>query len=410
MKLYPYQEEAVMFHVKHHYSLNGCEQGLGKTLIALTTAKETGRSKVAVFGPAFLKSAWEYEAEKIGVKVFYIAYSMVHKARVSDFEGLDFWVADECHMLKSPTAQRTNAFYTLLKKVLPEYFIGMSGTPIKNRIPDLWTLLAFCSNNPKKTSGVVLSGSLAKYHGFARHFCNVREMRVAGRMVRKYEGVIPERLDELRGLLRDKMIRFKAANVLKDLPSITRLEVPLPMSTTLRMERELEELFESYNEGSKVNATAKATSARLKAEGVKDYVRSLIEGGAGQVLVFTDHVASALKLAEISPSAKFITGQTPADERSQKVSDFQSGKIDVLVATIGAMSVGVTLTAANHVVFNDMAWTPSDNAQAEKRIHRIGQTKPCFAHYIHSTPTDAYIVKTLLAKIESTNAVIEEPK
>jgi len=70
----------------------------------------------------------------------------------------------------------------------------------------------------------------------------------------------------------------------------------------------------------------------------------------------------------------------------------------VLAATIGSLSVGVTLTAARHVVFNDLSWVPGDNLQAEKRIHRIGQKNACTAHYIEASETDAYIRKTLEEK------------
>jgi SNF2 family DNA or RNA helicase len=405
MKLYPYQRQAVDYHKAHHYSLNGSEMGLGKTIMSLTTAKETG-NKALVVGPAFLKKTWEDEAEKIGVRIHFVSYSMINRVTVLEASKFNFWIADEVHALKNPTAQRTQAFYSLLKACKPEYFIGMSGTPLKNRVMDLWTLIAFCMQNPKDTSGAKLEGELTKYHAFARHFCNVQELKIRGRRIPKYTTVKDEKIPELKGLLKDKFIRFQVKDVLKDLPAITRKFVPLDIISD-SFDDELLDTFEAYATGHKANSTAKRQSALIKSGATIEYCKSLIDGGVGQLLIFTDHVESAQALKAVDPDTKVITGATPMLDRQNAVVAFQEGRIKVIVATIGSMSVGVTLTAANHVVFNDMSWVPSDNMQAEKRVHRIGQGKPCFAHYIESTPTDRYITKTLVAKMDTINKVIE---
>jgi SNF2 family DNA or RNA helicase len=74
------------------------------------------------------------------------------------------------------------------------------------------------------------------------------------------------------------------------------------------------------------------------------------------------------------------------------------------------MSVGVTLTAAQDVVFNDLSWVPADNMQARKRIHRIGQSKKCRCHHMISGPTDAYIKAVLEEKEKTINQVLEDTK
>jgi SNF2 family DNA or RNA helicase len=197
------------------------------------------------------------------------------------------------------------------------------------------------------------------------------------------------------------MIRYRVEDVLKDLPELTRKIVEVEAAPTAG----LEDAFEAYLSGSKADPTAKARSALVKAPMTVEYCQTLQEGGSGPLLVFTDHVESAKLLAD-RLGVRPITGASPMHERMATVERFQTGRIPAVVATIGALSVGVTLTAARHVVFNDLSWVPSDNAQAEKRIHRIGQKNACFAHYIESTPTDAYIRKTLLEKSESISKVI----
>lgn len=402
MTLYPYQQQCVEFHLQHQYSLDFCSPGLGKTRIALETARQAG-GKVAVFGPTFLERVWMDETAEIGgPRITYFPYSMLHKVPVEQLEGYSFWVAEEVHYCKSPGSRRTEAFYNLLKKLQPQYFLGLTGTPIRNRIPDLWTLLAFCNVNPQNTSGLKLGPPFDRYHGFARHFCNVKKMKIAGHTVTKYLDLKDGMLPELKALLKDKMIKFTVEEVLKDLPELTRKHVHMPLAPTPK----LQETFDAYMAGAKIDPRAKADSAYLKSPATVEYCLGLILGGSGPLVIFTDHVESAKHISVNIPGAVMITGATPMHVRQEAVEQFQAGKHKALVATIGAMSVGVTLTAARHVVFNDSSWVPSDNVQAEKRIHRIGQKNACWSHLIESSPTDRYINKTLTEKMDAITGIV----
>lgn len=401
MPLYPFQLDAVNFHRAHHYSMNCSEMGLGKTRMALETAKSVGMSPFVV-GPSFLRGTWLSEAKECGVEITYVSYSMLHKIRPSDISH-KFWIADEAHYLKNPTAQRTHAFYSLLKSLTPDYFIALTGTPIKNRVPDFWTLLAFCGLNPKRTSGKVLEGDLRHFRKFSRYFCQTEIQKVRGRSIEVFRGIKEEKVPEFKSFLVDKFIRFKVADVLKDLPELTRKFVELG----LRPDPKLEEVFHAYINGSKTDITAKVTSAVLKASHTVEYIKLLCEENPGPLVVYSDHVEPATSIASSFTDSQLVTGKTPVEVRQQIVEKFQRGEIPILVATIGSLSVGVTLTASRHVIFNDLSWVPADNLQAEKRIHRIGQKGACFAHYIDSTFTDRYIRKTLFDKITTIEKVIQ---
>lgn len=404
IKLYPFQERSVDFALTHHYSLNCSEMGLGKSITALTAAKRSGL-KLAVFAPPFLKKSWQSEGMKLGIDFKFVPYSQLHKFSTKDLERYRFWVGDEIHYCKSPTAQRTHAFYSLLKSCRPEYFLGLTGTPIKNRVPDFWTLLGFCSQNPQKTSGLELEGNLRKYHGFCRHFCEVEKMFIGrGRIVDKYTVLRKDRVTEFKSLLKDKMIRYRVEDVLKDLPEITRKVVRLELEETPGLEAE----FEAYMKGHKTNIEGKKKNALVKAPVTARYCNDIHEESLEPLLVFTDHVDSAKVIGQmLKGRVEVITGQISSEMRGKIVEDFQNRKIDAIVATIGSMSVGVTLTAARHVVFNDLSWVPADNLQAEKRIHRIGQKSACFSHFIVSSRTDEYIQKTLVSKLETIATVLE---
>lgn len=392
------------FHLAHHYSLNFSEMGTGKSRMALATAAAAGFKRVTVFAPAFLKRTWEEEARTVGLEVLFTSYSAFSRKSPPVLEFTGFWIADECHALKNPRARRTQGFYEALKRFKPSYFIGLTGTPIKNRIPDLWTLFGFCNANPLDTSGRRLEGELAKFFGFCKHFCHLEEVRINGIRIPKFTGLKAEREGELKSFFKDKAIRFRVAEVLNELPPLTRKSVWVDLRTAA--DSELDAAFAAYLAGHKTDIRAKVLSAALKAPLTAEYVNGLLEGGSEAVLIFSDHLESARGIASRIRDAKLITGGTPMEERQNLVSKFQAGEIPALVATIGALSTGVTLSRARDVVFNDLSWTPSDNQQAEKRIHRIGQRGACVAHYVQATPTDDYIRRVLESKLETIQRVV----
>lgn len=310
-----------------------------------------------------------------------------------------------CHALKNPTAKRTQQFYKMLKEVKPDYLIGLTGTPIKNRLPDFWSLLAFMSQVPiKGINGLALEGQLQKYYQFCRYFCKSQRMEARGRSFEKFYGVQESKIPELKALLKDKYIRFEVSKVLQDLPTMTKKFVEMDLAPS----EELQELFDAYMQGSKVDITGKVKSAALKAEFTANYVSNILdENDEESVVVFTDHLDSAAIIHGAIPRSALITGKTPMKERQVVVDYFQDKKIKVIVATIGALSTGVTLHAARHVVFNDWSWTPSDNLQAEKRIHRIGQKNACFSHHIVASATDRHIFKVLESKLDTMRKVLD---
>lgn len=383
--------------------MNGCEPGLGKTRIALEFIRQTGHDGL-IIGPAFLRGTWEKEAKTLGVtNIRYVHYSMIHKESQKTLQKFKTWVADEHHYIKSTKAMRTKAYYNLLKICQPEYWLGLSGTPIKNQVSDLWVPLAICSHLPGESiNGLRLPKDLQNFYYFCRHFCNVESIRVAGgRRVEKFTGVRADRISEIKRLLDKKYIKFRVADVLKDLPSMTTVDVPLGLKPIPG----LEEAFQNYMHGNKVDPTSKAASARFKAPQSAEYIKGLLEADES-VVVFTDHVESARDICANIPGSVNITGATPMHIRQKFVDQFQAGDLKVIVATIGALATGVTLTRARHVVFNDLSWVPSDNYQAAKRIHRIGQDNTCFRHIVTGSATDEYIAKTLIEKEKTISAVL----
>jgi SNF2 family DNA or RNA helicase len=128
-------------------------------------------------------------------------------------------------------------------------------------------------------------------------------------------------------------------------------------------------------------------------------LQSLIDAGEGPLLVFSDHVDPVEMVASgLKVNCATVTGSTPMGKRDQIARDFQAGLIDVLVATTGTLSVGVTLTASRNVIYNDIPWTPGDLVQSTARIYRISQKRKCCVHYVSWGPIDTMIINTINEK------------
>ena len=402
IKPYPYQEEGINFIHTHNYCIIGDEMGLGKTLQALAAAFET-KKKTLIVCPAFLQGVWQNEIDKTIPGDFdyrIVSYSKLKKCE-EDFKWAEFVIADEIHYLKTPGAIRTQGFHYYIDRYRPEFLVGLSGTPIKNRVTEFFSLLLLMNKNPNHTNGGRLLDEYRTYTRFCQFFSNQQIKVFNGRQVIQYEGV--KNVPILKQLLKGKYLRRKAKDVL-DLPPITRIDVP----SGAVIQAEDAELFEAWDQFHKTKtnmSTAKATSARMKADFTAQYVNNLVAQGES-VVVFTDHISAAGKLAELIKGSLVITGGTPIDVRNTIVDKFNNLKVKVLIGTVGTTSMGYTLVAARHVIFNDLPWVPGDIAQAEKRIHRIGQDRPCFVHRIFRSSIDKYIITTLTAKMEEMGKII----
>jgi SNF2 family DNA or RNA helicase len=140
----------------------------------------------------------------------------------------------------------------------------------------------------------------------------------------------------------------------------------------------------------------------------KDLAEELIEEGH-KVVFFTAFIDSAEALAyNLSSVGKtgLITGNVSFAHRQQAIDEFQNGSLNFLVSTIGAGGLGITLTAANHVIMVDRPWTPGDAFQAEDRAHRIGQKDTVTSIWLQCNSSDAHVDNVLLFKQRNISKVL----
>lgn len=355
----------------------------------------------------------------------------------------DLLAVDEAHFIKNEDAARTQSVLGHAPKKKPGIVhrsrrrIFMTGTPMPNRPVEMWPILAACS--PKE---------FGNKHAFVRRYCGAHEEYVAkGKKVLKTDGA--SNLEELQERLRSTiMIRRLKADVLKDLPPKVRQIVPLvPTAAAKRLIAEELEVWDSKF-GSELNVAQEAMAiaeetgdkngyaqvveklkfiqrvafmemakvrhdvAVAKIPSVIEYLQGKFDGGVEKIICFAHHkdVIHAIA-ARFGSAAVTLFGDTKREDRDKAIEGFQGDKrIKLFIGGIMAAGTGITLTAASHVVFAELDWTPSNVTQAEDRAHRLGQANTVFVeHLVIDGSLDSRMAQMLVEKQEIADRTLDNP-
>lgn len=276
---------------------------------------------------------------------------------------------DECHKSKDPTSLQSRAMLLLSAS----YMSAMSGTPLMNNPLDLYFPIHW------------LGYEQHSLYQFKQHYCKFGGW--GGSQVVGYKN-----LEEIRALMEKIMIRRLKSEVL-DLPEkIRKIEYVDMTSKQNQIYKEvyngvmsdLQKIKFSNNPLSMMIRLRQATGwtgiisntvqESAKMDRMIELVQEIVASGQ-KAIIFSNWESMAEvakeKLKAYNPA--YITGATKADERMKEVDRFQTDdKCRVIIGTIGAMGTGLTLTAAQNVIFLDSPWTMALKAQAEDRAHRIG--------------------------------------
>jgi SNF2 family DNA or RNA helicase len=311
-------------------------------------------------------------------------------------------IADEVQRAKNRAAQQTRA----LKKINTMNKLGLSGTAADNMPEDLWSVLNWLYPRTWGSS-----------NRFREHHVDytTRTNYKTGKSYRVVSGVL-HATDLHRAMSSFYIRRTKEdPSINLDLPEKTYSEIPVnllpkqrraydamrkdmltwvgeredqPLATPLvisqliRLQQfavaygELVTIVRNIGEGNrefkqfKLRLTEPSAKLDVLMEMVKDNVNEafVVFAQSRQVI---DLLVARLARANIPHVS--LTGNTPQKDRGDVVARFQRGEARVFAGTVALGGVAITLTAASKMVFLDRAWSPSVNAQAEDRIHRIGQ-------------------------------------
>lgn len=373
--------------------------GSGKTLSAIALIDNLKLPTVVV-APPFLVHNWLNEFSKHSdikavphfikrdptALVHIVPYTQLDKCD-EIFKHSKIVLCDEAHALKNLQAKRTQRFHSLVMKHRPEYFGYMTATPIRNRIPDIYSFLLLLSQAPHVQPKII--DKYKSFYVFCNRFTNV----TATKFGMSYTGM--KNVEELKTYLKPWTIKH-SAEVL-NLPELMESEVVVSYED----DRALDKAFKEFSEGRVTGEiTAKVKSATSKAKFTSNYVIEAIESGEGPVVVFSDH-KKPLQIIELELSnyrVRTISGDTPMKDRDGYIQMLNNGQLDALLLTYGAGSTGINLTASNLMVLNDLCWNMSDYDQAKKRSHRMGQKRACRIVTVIGSKVDSLIAKSLAAK------------
>ena len=415
--LRPYQREGLSFlqHLREH-NVGGVladDMGLGKTLQTIAhmlAEKVSGRmdKPSLVIAPTSLVGNWQREIAKFAPQMSTLIlqgpkrrryFSEIPKVDVvittypcitrdlEEFGDREFYflILDEAHTIKNNTSQAFKA----VKKILCDYPLCITGTPVENHLEELWSLFDFS-----------VPGLLG----------DVRRFRTKYRYPIEREGK-NERLEQLRELVQPYILRRNKEQVATELPPKTEIVRPVDLTGSQR------DFYESIRVSAharvrkviRTKGLAGSTIAILDAlmklrqvccdprlvnvrgaelvqESAKfqllfELVPNLLSQGR-RILIFSQFTSMldlmGEELKNRGTAYQMLTGSTR--DRQAEIDAFEGGKADVFLLSLKAAGTGLNLTSADTVIHFDPWWNPAAQAQATDRAYRIGQKRPVFVY------------------------------
>jgi superfamily II DNA or RNA helicase len=426
--LRPYQEEGYRFLVlcaeRRFGACLADDMGLGKTpqaLAWLLKIREEARiTPVLVICPMSVVGNWEHEVRRFAPTIRYYIHHGSCRRRGKIFSGIireydlvittyhliardidEFttitWSAiilDEAQNIKNPHANQTKA----VKKLRSERRVALTGTPVENRLVELWSIMDFL--NPGYLGGQKVFTD--RYSALVEHAYDETATAELRRLISPFL---------LRRMKTDKTL-------IPDLPekmeykvycSLTYEQVTLYQAVVDELAEKIDMVSGIARKGLILSGITRlkqicnhpgliAKDASMRAERSGKVVRIIemleeVIDEEESALVFSQYAIFAEEMAEIcrkhfSCPVLLLTGSTRREERDRLITEFQSGNTpSIFVISLKAGGTGLNLTAATHVFHIDRWWNPAVEDQATDRAFRIGQSKKVQVHLMISAGT-----------------------
>ena len=397
------------------------DMGLGKTVqvIALLVKEREEQGSVGptlLIVPTSVLGNWEREIERFAPGINCMihhgpARASIPRAFQQACSGLDVvitsfalarkdakalgsvrWhriVVDEAQNIKNPKSAQTRA----ICKLKADHRMALTGTPVENRLMDLWSIM---------------------------HFLNPGYLGTPARFKKNFEIPVQKNDDQARLAMLKKLVepfilrRMKTdKSIISDLPdkveakvycNLTKEQASLYEAVVQEVERELEQARGIQRKGMILSTLMRlkqicnhpaqflqdgsefGISRSLKLQRVAGMVEEVISEGES-LLIFTQfaEAGKALKrlfMQEYGFNTYFLSGAVSRGQREKMITEFQSPETgpSVFILSLKAGGTGITLTKASHVFHFDRWWNPAVENQATDRAFRIGQTRTVFVH------------------------------
>ena len=396
------------------------DMGLGKTLQVIATIlkfREEGvleKEKVLVVAPTGLLTNWQAEIQKFApclrteiyhgttrdlkrlneVDILITSYGMAR--READLFKKMKWhtlVIDEAQNIKNQETQQTKA----IKSIKAGNFIALSGTPVENRLSELWSIMDFCNRG--------FLGSPKEFQDtWAQPIEQLNDRKTADKLKKVTAPFMMRRLKTDKTIISDLPDKIE----IDSYASLTKVQAGLYEKTldeamaaiegvsgtdqkalfvrqglVLQMILALKQICNHPTQFLKNGETDASQSGKI--ELLFDKLDSITESNE-KVLLFTQFTQMGDLLRHFikeryHDEPLYIHGGCSIDKRKEMVERFQNNHADrIFLLSLKAAGTGLNLTAASHVIHYDLWWNPAVEAQATDRAYRIGQKNNVMVH------------------------------
>ncbi len=406
--LYPYQREGVLFTARAGRVLLADDMGLGKTIQAIATAellaKEFSVSNVLIICPTSLKYQWKNEIEKFtdrSIKVieghidkrkfqylddsFYkiASYGVaLHDVEYINRAGFDMVILDEAQRIKNWKTKTAKN----LKKLQSQYAIVLTGTPLENKLEELYSIVEFI--DPFRLGALF------------RFLDNHQTTDSTGKIIGYHD------LNKINDVLKDILLRRTKVEILNQLPERTdkyyfiditkeQWEIHDDYNTTVSRlalkwrrqgflsEKDRKRLLLSlacmrmvcdstYILDEKTRHDTKITELLV-------VLKDIFDSGEEKVVIFSQWERMtrlvAAELEKMNIGYEYLHGGIPSMKRKTLIDSFQGDISKRVFLSTDAGGVGLNLQSANIIINLDLPWNPAVLEQRIARVHRLGQQK-----------------------------------
>ena len=393
-----HQKEAIEKLVGSRRFILADDMGLGKTTSTIIAALETGAKKILIVCPASLKINWEREIANYSDRTCFIAegkkfstdadFVIVNYDILKNFHSkedkenslllqsnFELVILDEAHMVSNAQAQRTKLINDFVKNIKRVWLL--TGTPMTSRPINYYNLL-----------NIIESPVAQNWMAYAIRYCQGFQFRAGNRKIWNVTGA--SNLEELRDRTSKQILRRLKENVL-DLPD--KIITPVYLRTSSKEYKDLMGEYYEWLENKKEESSSltvqfsklmkvRKVIANEKVKDTIEFAQNIIDQGK-KVIIFTNFT-DTLQLIHnhFGKESVYLDGSCNKVQRQYAVDQFQENeKIKVFVGNLKAAGVGLTLTAAEVVIMNDLSFVPAEHAQAEDRAYRYGQKNNVLVYY-----------------------------
>lgn len=443
-ELRPYQQQGVDWLLfLRKFGFGACladDMGLGKTIQMIAyflAVKESGANTALIICPTSVLGNWQKELEKFSpmlrvhlhygagrykgeefkqqaneADIVLTSYGLSHldEEEISSFEWGTICL-DEAQNIKNAQTKQSRS----IRKLNGEHHIALTGTPMENRLTELWSIFDFING-----------GYLGSLGQFQKRFVtpiekdrNADKIAEVQRLIRPFllrrtktdQDValnLPDKLEQKeycpltveQASLYEQLVKDTLEQV-EQLAGMQRKGLILKMLSKLKQVCDHPALYLKEENPLDIGERSNKMDKLLE---LVDHIREQDES----CLIFTQYIQMGemiqKTLAErFNEDVLFLNGSVAKTQRDKMIDDFQARKFSILILSLKAGGTGLNLTEANHVIHYDRWWNPAVENQATDRAYRIGQKRFVHVHKLISTGTLEEKIDEMLEKKQSLN-------